>query len=96
MVSRVLVDGGSSFDILFWDAFRRMGIEKEEIRPVKTSLHTFNGDEVKPLGIIALRIYAAYRVIEVKFLVVDTHSVMNVIMAREWIHAVKGVVSTLH
>ena len=34
--------------------------------------------------------------LEVKFLVVDTLSAMNVIMGREWIHAVKGVVSTLH
>ena len=73
-----------------------MRIENEEIHPVKTSLHTSNGDEVKPLGIIALRIYAAYRVIEVKFLVVDTPSTMNVITRREWIHTVKGVVSTLH
>ena len=32
----------------------------------------------------------------VKFLVVDTLSAMNVIMGREWIHAVKVVVSTLH
>ena len=32
----------------------------------------------------------------VKVLVVDTHLDMNVIMGREWIHAVRGVVSTLH
>ena len=59
MVSRVLVDGGSSSDILFWDAFQRIGIENEEIRPIKTSLHAFNGAKVKPLGIIVLPVYAA-------------------------------------
>ena len=31
MVSRVLVDGASSSDILLWDAFWGMGIEKEDI-----------------------------------------------------------------
>ena len=41
-------------------------------------------------------IYAADWVIDVKFLVVDTPLAMNVIMGKEWIHAVKGVVSTLH
>ena len=49
-----------------------MGIEKDEIRTVKTSLHAFNGTEVKPLGVIALPVYAADRITEVKFLVVDT------------------------
>ena len=82
MISRVLVNGGSSSYILFYDAFRRMGIEKEAIRPVKTSLHTFNGAKVKPLKTITLPVYAADRVIEVKFLAVDTPSVTNVIMGR--------------
>lgn len=96
LVSRVLIDGGSSSDILFWDTFRMMGLKKEEILPIKTSLHAFNGAEVKPLGMVVLPVYAADRVIMVKFLVVDTPSAMNVIMRREWIHAVRGIVSTLH
>ena len=83
LVSRVLVDGGSSSDILFWDAFQMMGIEKEEIQPVKTLLHTFDGVEVKPLRVIAFPVYEAAQIVEVKFLVVDTPSSMNVIMGRE-------------
>ena len=31
-----------------------------------------------------------------KFFVVDTQLTVNVIMAREWIYSVKGVVSILH
>ena len=73
-----------------------MGIEKEMIRTVKTSLHAFNGVEVKPLRMIALPIYEVDQVIEVKFLVMDTLSATNVIMRREWIHVVKRVVSTMH
>ena len=29
LVSRVLVDGGSNYDILFWDAYQRMGLKEE-------------------------------------------------------------------
>ena len=43
---------------------------------------------------VELPVYMAYRIIEVKFLVVDTLSAINVIIVREWIHTVKGVVST--
>ena len=59
-----------------------MGLKREEILPIKTSLHAFNGAEVKPLGMVVLPVYAADRVIMVKFLVVDTPSAMNVIMGR--------------
>ena len=52
------------------------------IRPIKTSLQAFNRAEVEPLGMIALPVYAADRMIEVKFLVVDTPSAMIVIMGR--------------
>ena len=92
----MLVDGGSSADIVFWDAFWRMGTKQEEIRPIKTSLHAFNGREVKLLGVIVLPVYAADRIVKVKFLVVNTPLAMNVIIGREWIHVVQGVVSKLH
>ena len=59
-----------------------MGIGEEMIWPVKTSLHAFNGIEVKPLEVVALPMYASDRKIEVKFLVVNTPSMMNVIMGR--------------
>ena len=70
--------------------------ESQINRPIKTYLHTFNGAEVKPLGVIALQVYGVDRMIEVKFLVVDIPSAMNVIIGRKWIYAIKGVVSTLH
>ena len=51
---------------------------------------------MKILGMVVMPMYAADRVVMVKFLVVDTLFAMNVIIGREWIHTVKGVVSTLH
>ena len=59
---------------------------------VETFLHTFNGAEVKPLRVITLLVDATDRILKVKFLVVDTLLAMNVIMGKEWIHAVKSIV----
>ena len=73
-----------------------MGIKQEEIQPIKTSLHAFNGAEVKLLRVIVLPVYAVDQIVKVKFLVVNTPSAMNVIMGREWIHVAQGMVSTLH
>ncbi|KAJ0986675.1 hypothetical protein J5N97_005031 [Dioscorea zingiberensis] len=51
---RVLVDTGSSADIIFWDVFDRMKIGAENLKPCKTPLAGFTGDPIYPEGIITL------------------------------------------
>ena len=41
-------------------------------------------------------VHAAERTLPVNFLVIESISVFNAIMGRGWIHAMHGVVSTLH
>ncbi|XP_058092296.1 uncharacterized protein LOC131249526 [Magnolia sinica] len=51
-VFRVLIDTGSSTDVLFTQAFNRMGIEQSSLCPVKTPLIGFSGRQVLPEGAI--------------------------------------------
>ena len=41
-------------------------------------------------------VYAAERTLPMNFLVVESRLAFNAIMGRGWIHAMHGVVSTLH
>ncbi|KAL0296038.1 UNVERIFIED_CONTAM: hypothetical protein Sradi_6655900 [Sesamum radiatum] len=50
IVHKVLVDNGSSVDILFMDVLQKMGIGIASLRPVSTPLIGFGGSEVIPLG----------------------------------------------
>ena len=55
-VKWVLIDTGSSSDILFASAFDQLGISRERLRPVATPLFGFNGSFTQPLGMIELLI----------------------------------------
>ena len=51
---RVLVDNGSSADILYYPAFRQMKLGRDHLRPVNSPLVGFGGIKVQPVGTISL------------------------------------------
>ena len=53
---RVLVDNGSSADILYYPAFQQMKIDKERLIPVNALLVGFGGTRVHPLGVVTLSV----------------------------------------
>ncbi|XP_075649782.1 uncharacterized protein LOC142620267 [Castanea sativa] len=55
-IHRVLIDNGSSTDILYYPAFQQMGFGKERLVPTNASLVGFGGARVLPLGIVTLAV----------------------------------------
>ena len=81
---RVLVDNGSSVDILYYLAFQQMRVSKELLRLVNIHLIGFGGMKILPVGIISLPIvvgsYPRQINKEVNFLVVYCSSLYNAII----------------
>ena len=55
---RVLVDNGSSADILYYLAFQQMRLGRDQLRPVNSPLVGFDGMKVQPVGTISLSVVA--------------------------------------
>ena len=75
---KVLVNNGSSADILYYLAFQQMGIGRERLIPTNSPLIGFGGTRVLPLGAITLSVvvgdYPQQIAKDVTFLVVDCSS----------------------
>ncbi|GAV58421.1 LOW QUALITY PROTEIN: hypothetical protein CFOL_v3_01955, partial [Cephalotus follicularis] len=85
-MKRILIDSGSSADILYKHAFDQLSIPADQLRPVKTPLVGFTGETIHPLGSINLSVVAGtaphQTQVEMTFLVVDTPSPYNAIVGR--------------
>ncbi|GAV86019.1 hypothetical protein CFOL_v3_29453, partial [Cephalotus follicularis] len=57
-MKRILIDSGSSTDILYKHAFDQLRLPTDQLRPVKTPLMGFLGEMVHPLGTIDLSMVA--------------------------------------
>ena len=73
-----------------------MGLDEQMLVPTKSLLVAFDGTRVFPKGITYLMVHAAERTLPVNFLVIESRYVFNAIMGQGWIHAMHGVVLTLH
>ena len=97
---RVLVDNGSSTNILYYPIFQQMGIGKERLILMNAPLVGFKGTRVLPLGAITLFVmvgnYPQQIIKDVTFLVVDYSSAYNAILGRPTLNSWKAVTSTYH
>ncbi|XP_021725288.1 uncharacterized protein LOC110692561 [Chenopodium quinoa] len=99
-VDKILIDGGSSANIIYISAFNELKLDRKDLKRVNYEVTGFNGSRLTPKGIIELSVRVGERSrrrdVQAEFLVINSPSPYNVIMGRPLIHKIGGVVSTYH
>ncbi|XP_019181962.1 PREDICTED: uncharacterized protein LOC109177109 [Ipomoea nil] len=99
-VQRVMVDTGSSVNVLYLDVFEKLKLDKRELIPVGVPLSGFTGATIRPERKIVLLVELGTPPkpvkTELEFVVVNLHCVHNVILGRPAIMRVGGIISLPH
>ncbi|XP_062094005.1 uncharacterized protein LOC133800039 isoform X1 [Humulus lupulus] len=86
LVSRVLVDDGSSVNLLFKPAFTAIGLTEADLTSCPTQIYGFNGDALLPMGTIQLPVTLGSELQHSfkfsTFVVVDCPTAYNIIFGR--------------
>ncbi|XP_076923343.1 uncharacterized protein LOC143585440 [Bidens hawaiensis] len=92
----ILVENGSSDNIIQLYTLKRMNIPKSEIISKSSVLVGFSGEAKSTTGEIKLPVYVEGVNSIHKCCVIDVFSSFNVILVMHWIHDMKVVPSTYH
>ena len=99
-IHRVLVDNGSSTNIIFISTFDKMGIGREKLEPINSYLRGFSGERVLPLGSIQLVLTLGDPPCQVtttvRFLIVDAPSAYNMLLGRPSLNTIRAIPSAYH
>jgi len=99
-VHRVLVDQGSSADVMFWSTFNKLQLSPDMLRPNTGCLYGFARDQVEVHGYLELRTTftdgTASRTESIRYLVVNANSAYNILLGRPALNRLRAVVSTRH
>jgi len=99
-VHRVLVDQGSSTDVMFWMTFNKLQLSPDMLRPYGSCLYGFAGDQVEVHEYLELRTTFAdgitSRTESIRYLVVNASSAYNMLLVRPMLNRLGAVPSTRH
>nr|XP_025697379.1 uncharacterized protein LOC112798324 [Arachis hypogaea] len=100
LVRKVLLDPGSSADVLFYSTFSKMNLSEKLIQPSSGELVGFSGERVPIKGYIWLKTTmgndSLSKTLDIHYLIVNCPSPYNIILGRPALNMFKAVISTYH
>ncbi|XP_038679443.1 uncharacterized protein LOC119980721 [Tripterygium wilfordii] len=95
-VASILIDNGSSLNILPKETFDRLPIDRSYLKQVLVVAKAFDGTRKEIMGEIEVPLEIANVTFNVPFMVMDISPTYSCLLGRPWIHTAGAVPSSLH
>src|SRR3954462_7806442 len=95
-LSHVLVDNGSSLNVLPKTVLEKLHFEGVVLQPSDVVVRAFDGSTRTVYGKVNLPIRVGSQIFDSIFYVMEIHPTYSCLLGRPWIHGANAVTSTLH
>jgi hypothetical protein len=86
-VSRMLIDGGTTVNLMSYTIFKNLGREDDEQVKSNLMLNDVGGNPMVALGVISMELTTGIKSLATTFFIVEVQGNYSVILGRDWIHA---------
>jgi hypothetical protein len=94
--NKILVDTGAAVNIMSYSVLRRLGRSTRDLIKTNVTLRNFNGQTSEPQGILSVDLTVVNNTVPTSFFIINSKSIYNILLGRDWIHANCCIPSTMH
>lgn len=96
VLSRVLVDTGSSLNVIPKSSFAKLNVEGLVMKPRELIVREFYGTRRTVIGEVNFPMKIGLHIFPITFFIMDIYPAYSCLLKRPWIHSAGAVTSMLH
>jgi hypothetical protein len=95
-ISRMLIDGGATVNLMPYGIFKKLGQEDDELVKSNLKLNGMGGNLMEARGVVSIELTVGSKSLATVFFIVEVQGNYSAILGRDWIHTSHCVPSTFH
>jgi hypothetical protein len=95
-ISRMLVDGGATINLMPYSIFKKLGREDDQLVKTNLTLNGVWGNLMEARGVFSMELTVGSKSLATVFFIIEAQGNYSVILGRDWINANCCIPSTLH
>jgi hypothetical protein len=95
-ISMMLVDGGTTVNLMLYSVFKKLGREDDELVKINLTLNGVGGNPMEAWGVISMELTVGSKSLATTFFILEVQGNYSVILGHDWIHVNRCIPSTLH